>query len=237
MTISFKDNNHYLSIGNDLVNIAVERSQDKHLDHKFINRILAAEEQLHLKSCIAKSVNLWMFWAGKEAAFKALQRKVSDLIFSHQKFVVYFDFKQVDQAINDQLKDYTIYGIIKYQNIILQSKWEINQNLIHCISVNMINYLPKIYYTDKVKYNIFTIDSTNYKTESFTTKENAKKCLIDYGLPAELEIKRPKINVEGKIKYVPPEIWISGKPSQDLLISLSHDHGWGAIAYIDLRKI
>jgi hypothetical protein len=57
---------------------------------RFVERVFAEPE----RGCIAESddphLTLWMYWAAKESAFKAVKKDIPDLVFRHRDFVAPF---------------------------------------------------------------------------------------------------------------------------------------------------
>ena len=77
---SFLAHNMRFSIGNDIVDLS-EIEPDLH--NRYISRVFTKLEQVKISQDPSK---LWLFWAAKEAAYKALKRIDPQLIFSPQLF-------------------------------------------------------------------------------------------------------------------------------------------------------
>lgn len=227
------------TLGNDIVNISIERSKFKHLDQKFMHRVFTVNEQLMIRKSINPTVTTWMIWAGKEAAFKACQKTNLNLIFSHRKFEIIFDIETFNLKFlsNTANTTYQFSGTIKHQDNNLNATWLISEHLIHCIAIldkhEKINDL-KFNHLDlnQIKYNIFPINSENYATESLETKTFAKQYLINNGFDKNIEILRSKIFIDGKLRYKPPMLFINNNALLNYQISLSHDNRWGAFVYL-----
>lgn len=71
-----------VSIGNDIVDL---RQRTPALHPRFVARVFTAREYEYIG---ASWRTLWLFWAAKEAAYKALKRIHSELIFSPISFEV-----------------------------------------------------------------------------------------------------------------------------------------------------
>jgi phosphopantetheinyl transferase (holo-ACP synthase) len=79
------------SIGNDLVDLKDPETSLKQIHPRFVERVFERSE----RSCIMDSEDphstLWIHWAAKESAFKAVRKNRPDLVFSHQAFVARFE--------------------------------------------------------------------------------------------------------------------------------------------------
>lgn len=284
------NNNYYkfstnkITLGNDVVNTSIERYKFTNLSTKFINRVFTTNEQLIIQQALNPTIATWLVWAGKEAAFKALQKQDLNLVFSHRKFEVLFDlaafnaqFKLNNSNINksninkklaiEQLNNiekhinnnnidlFKLPGTIRYQEQNqkkhLQAIWTISDFLIHCIAIldkdpkysenysenysknNLKDDYKNMF--DKIKSKIFTINSINYATESLETKMHAKSYLIYNGFDENIEILRSKIVINGRSRYTPPVLSLNHNIVNNVEISISHDHGWGAFAYLQIN--
>ncbi len=233
--------NNYTFLGNDIVNISIERSRFKHLDLKFMHRVFTTNEQLMIQQSTNPIVTTWMIWAGKEAAFKACQKTNLNLIFSHRKFEITLDIETFNleflSSTNNTNSTYRFSGIIKYQDNNLKAIWLISEHFIHCIAVlDKHEKINDLKFNDlnlnQIKYHIFPINSENYATESLETKTFAKQYLINNGFDENIEILRSKIFIDGKLHYKPPMLFINNNQLLNYQISLSHDNGWGAFVYL-----
>lgn len=223
-------------LGNDIVNLSTERSKLKHLDQRFINRVFTDNEQSIIQQVNSdnKSTILWAIWAAKEAAFKACQKQDPGLIFSHRKFDINFDIKlPMLDLTNYSEHNINFTGTANYKNKILALTWQFSKHTVHCIAMLLDNNLLFIDW-HKINYNIFIIDSTNHNIESLQTRSFAKQFLISKGFDPPIEIIRQNIIVNKTKRYGPPIVFIKNHTLTNIEISLSHDHGWGAVAFIDL---
>ena len=78
------------SIGNDIVDLTSLESIGKSRDRRFIARVFTLEEQVRIDRSESPDTTLWMFWAAKEAAFKAVSKSRPGLSFIHRAYVVTF---------------------------------------------------------------------------------------------------------------------------------------------------
>ena len=76
------------SIGNDIVDLTDPDNIGKSRDRRFIARVFTPEEQVRIDRSESPDTTLWMFWAAKEAAFKAISKSRPGLSFIHRAYVV-----------------------------------------------------------------------------------------------------------------------------------------------------
>jgi len=228
-----------LKLGNDIVNLSIERSKLKHLDQRFLNRVFTTNEQniiQHAKSTSNKSKIFWAIWAAKEAAFKAYKKHHPKLIFSHRKFDVKFDINSPVANLNNNNDHFSVTGTVCHENKLLTVTWQFNEHTVHCIAVLLDN--NKIF-TDwnKINYNLFIINPINHIEESLETRFYAKQYLVSCGFDEQIEIIRTSTIVHGIKYYEPPMLFIKDQPLTTIEISLSHDHGWGAVVFANTSYI
>lgn len=234
------------TLGNDIVNVSIKRYKFENLNIKFIERVFTLNEQLMIKTSLYPTFITWLLWAAKEAAFKACQKNQLDLVFAHRKFEVIFNLKEFHLLfkLNDK-QNYKFIGHISYERQRLKCLWTIYskpQSLIHCIAIlnpynlhyeyslnNLNNDINVI--TDQIQYTIFPINSKDYFTESLDTRKQAKQYLINNGFDKKIEILRSKVTINGKYYKTPPKLFINNLPLNNIEISISHDHGFGAFVY------
>lgn len=76
-----------VAVGNDVVDLLDPRTHGKHLDTRFIARVLADAERHRLAEARDPSLELWAFWAAKEAAYKVVSKLLgAPPIFAHAAF-------------------------------------------------------------------------------------------------------------------------------------------------------
>jgi phosphopantetheinyl transferase (holo-ACP synthase) len=76
------------SIGNDIVDLTSPDSIGKCRDRRFIARVFTPEEQERIDRSASPDTTLWMLWAAKEAAFKAVSKLKPGLTFMHRAYTV-----------------------------------------------------------------------------------------------------------------------------------------------------
>jgi phosphopantetheine--protein transferase-like protein len=76
------------SIGNDIVDLTSPDSIGKSRDRRFIARVFTPEEEERIDRSTSPDTALWMCWAAKEAAFKAVSKLKTGLYFRHRAYIV-----------------------------------------------------------------------------------------------------------------------------------------------------
>ena len=87
-----------LSIGNDIIDLNHSDTALHKIHPRFHRRVLNHSEISHLESIKDHEqfrLLLWIYWAAKEASYKALKRIFPSLGFSHKKFSFNYDLKKV----------------------------------------------------------------------------------------------------------------------------------------------
>lgn len=202
-------------IGNDIVDLTHPDISEKHLNTRFLNRVLSASEKADLNTTHNTKKRLWMLWSGKEAAYKVLKKKRPELVFAHAKFVVSIDKEQS-------------YGTVIFENEVLSLRWITSLDWIHCVAVIKSDekYLEVFEYDIKElsqvsvsteKFDINELEST-YSSQSAGVRNLAKSLLTKHFLEEAKIIRRPLLK-----KFAPPELYLSEISLKNWDISLSHD--------------
>lgn len=226
-----------LKLGNDIVNLTAPRAAKKYLNHKFLNRVFTNKEQDIIESFNNpndKSKIFWAIWAAKEASFKACQKQEPELIFAHRKFEITFNTDLTNIQSNNYVPKQHIIGTAYYQDQLLTLKCELTENLVHSIAV-LLDPNRIFNNFDEINHHIFNIDSENHIKESLSTRFYAKRFLISCGLEEPIEIIRKNTIINNTKRLGPPTVFMQDRELSTIEISLSHDHGLGAIAFIDLK--
>jgi phosphopantetheinyl transferase (holo-ACP synthase) len=79
-----------LRLGNDIVDLAATQGHNP----RFIDRILNPEEKKRRPAWALDEPLLWLHWACKEAAYKAI-RQAREIPFHHREFIVSADLKSL----------------------------------------------------------------------------------------------------------------------------------------------
>jgi len=128
MTIS----KNFRMLGNDIIDLKDVDSKDLLNNTKFIQRVFTNLEQEIIFHSNQPQVRAWTIWGAKEAAYKAISRYDSELVFSPVKFITSEDlssvsYKSTELALNAvSTNDYVYVEAyskkIKKENIITHIK-------------------------------------------------------------------------------------------------------------------
>lgn len=218
-----------IKIGNDIVDL--ERSpKHKAQDQRFMQRVFTPQEQAAILEAKDPETLLWLFWAAKEAAYKAISKIDSPPVFSHKLFEVSLSPDK--------------YWVVKYQEHIAKCYTHIVENqLVHVIcvlyetqqntlslktqchqNIHKISKQEQLYWQDGANLeNAFSateLESINHPESAIARCklkdhiEQQKQWPID-----EIEVIRPSKNK----KMHPPYLLYQGNKTE-IDISLSH-HG------------
>lgn len=76
-------------VGNDVVDLSRPRTRGRAGDRRFVERIFAASERDSIAAAGDPDIEVWRFWAAKEAAFKVVTKLLgAPPPFAHAAFVV-----------------------------------------------------------------------------------------------------------------------------------------------------
>lgn len=201
-------------VGNDLVDLTLSELVDKHKNSRFVERVLTSSEQRLLMASESPERLLWYFWSAKEAAYKALKKYSSKIIFSPANLEV---------TMHKTLSR----GSIRYEEIEVDLFWHTSPEWIHCSAIISI---------DKVSvdfdFKVMHLGEVWDRSHQFTERERlsihsdgskavrvlAKTLLYQKGIERVEIVRRPL----GK-KYSPPEIYYKSKRINTWDLSMSHD--------------
>lgn len=180
-----------ISIGNDIVDL---RRPEPALHSRFIERVFAPSEREVVEPSI---VMLWLFWAAKEAAYKAAKRLKPETIFSPSLFV--FDYQS--RTVTHQGERY-------------RCDCQITDSFVHVVATTMAVRTEEIELYQGV--DIAKDPDLSVAARSFAVRELSSLMKM----PEEkLAISSSKKGRTDKI----PVLFLAGQESEALL-SLSH-HG------------
>ena len=109
-------------IGNDIVDLTNPDIDQKHLQKRFINRVLSRDELELLRNSPDQKKMLWILWSGKESAYKVLKKLIPSMVFSHSNISVSFDSRSLQ-------------GSVCFQNYHLSLRWIITNKWVHCLAL------------------------------------------------------------------------------------------------------
>ena len=99
-------------IGNDVVDLRDPETHAGSIHPRFDARVMATSERAWLAGRPTPDRDRWMLWAAKEAAYKAMRRLDSTLVFSPSRFVVELDDDGVGTVtVGETVLDVLVRGI------------------------------------------------------------------------------------------------------------------------------
>jgi phosphopantetheine--protein transferase-like protein len=219
-------------IGNDLVDLKTPEVKEKHLNTRFLDRVLSPNEKKLLNRSDNPSLFFWVLWSAKEAAYKGLKKQSPEINFAHRMYEVQID------CPNNFLMGSEHNAYLKHPSGVCLLKWIITNEYIHCIGVSSVESelanlapvlnsidkdlsLSKDVYNDEANFSQSELESI-YSPESMSVRSLAKS-LISF---ENVEIIRKK----DENKFLPPEIYSNGQKIKNTDLSLSHDGRYVAAA-------
>jgi hypothetical protein len=77
-----------VSVGNDVVDLALAETRLSGLHPRWVERVFGAAERTALDASPSRRLLHWAFWAAKESAYKARKRLEPETVFSPKEFEV-----------------------------------------------------------------------------------------------------------------------------------------------------
>ena len=130
-------------IGNDVVDLHLAKTQSNWQRNRFLDKLFTDEEQKIIKNSDNSFLQVWLFWAMKEAAYKCYVQEHQKRFFSPKKFSC---------------------KIINNTKAIV----EIDQNiyiLSYCLSINYIYTIAQKKNHQKMVSEVFFIDKNSCSTK------------------------------------------------------------------------
>ena len=124
-------------IGNDIVDLNLSLSQSTRRRKGYLQKIFTPAEQEQINCTASPDQLVWLFWAMKEASYKAHQRK----------FLLPRSYNPMDFSCKIlEIKGSSASGLVKTGNVQYYTSTSVNIDFLHCVSSAEINqrYLIKI---------------------------------------------------------------------------------------------
>jgi len=237
-------------VGNDIVDLEESLPSRKSQDTRFLNRVFTANEQSLILSSDNPELQLWLFWAAKETAYKVISKMKTPPVFSHKLFQVSIQsniaLSGSQQVLFIQYDDDVVYAtgiwdknklhvagyldtehpLFDTQDITFQLIKQQNKKHIHNLTMNEINY-----WSDQNNINLHFSQaeqtSINHAASAVAKYKLKKNLAQNMGWNIkQLEVIRPSLN---KKMHPPFLLYQNEKTSID--ISLSHHGQWVAWVY------
>jgi len=208
------------NIGNDIVDLCHPDAIARWDDIRFADRVFTPAEQEQVRSSAFPDICLWIFWAAKESAYKAISKSFPEVSSSPRKYEASFGVIEFPSVVQ---------GRVTTPEKPVQVQVVIEKDFVHGLGITGLT--QDFYDIETGIYQIgadHEIDCILPEQESFLVRELAGKRIAAHAnVPvSEVQIRREPIrNQPG-----PPEVYIKGEKSM-ISISLSHDGRFVAYAF------
>jgi phosphopantetheinyl transferase (holo-ACP synthase) len=218
-------------VGNDIVDLLHPHAQGKSKNTRFRKRIFLPEEESLLLADSQPDAMLWALWAGKEAAYKAIQKDQLDIASLPLLYKVQFDRTEArtgttEPAVALLPGERRLLGTVATPrgNIYLETL--ITSSYVHSIATS---FSPAS--DTKIVWQVerMPCDNPSPAYESLYVRAAAQRHLAQYlpGIsPQDIEIRR----AQGPRGSGPPLVYIRGQVTA-IDISLSHEGAYAAYAF------
>jgi len=198
-----------MAVGNDVVDLADPDCQARHQNPRFLDKILAPMEKERVVTASNPHALLWLLWAAKEAAYKAVSQSRPCTGFVPPRFVV-LDPGPGKGRVATPFGTFPMHA-------------ELTQDYAHAVVLASPGANP-----DAAGWRVKKIAAT--ATASSLARDMAQRCVAQVlGLPApgHVHIRR----IPGARRLGPPQVFVNGRLSP-LSLSLSHDGLFVACAWV-----
>ena len=210
-----------LSIGNDIIDLNHSDTLLCKIHPRFHKRVLNHSEISHIESIEDPEefrLLLWVYWAAKEASYKALKRILPSLIFSYKRFFFHYELKKVTYN-----NTYTLSCFI-----------EQTQDYIHIIACIDANKQEQLFHGSQKGFQKKVYRRQEILSrKNFTLQKKDDSSLIRFALAEDIT-ERSSLNLvsedvqitkqgRGTDSQKIPYLYINNK-IQDTILTLSH-HG------------
>lgn len=112
-------------IGNDIVDLALAKTESNWKRSGFLDKIFTKTEQLQILNAFSPEVMVWNLWSRKEASYKIFNRITQIRAFNPIRF----------ECAQSKITEGVIYGKVVYKKMIFYTKTTIDSDCIHTIAV------------------------------------------------------------------------------------------------------
>jgi phosphopantetheinyl transferase (holo-ACP synthase) len=238
-------------LGNDVVDLALSMTQQKHLDQRFLQRVFTMDERCAIQQALDKNRLLWSIWAAKEAAYKAYKKQFPACIFAHRKFALTAETLRMLLQAESLAGLQELTGILVCEDLALAIKWQWGKSMVHCMGI-LASSAALFQDWQMINWQVHTLDATAtmplktagaaknfscrelasiFSAESLQTRLHAKRFLQTLGFSRKVEIIRTTLATRLN-QQSPPALYLGKNILIDHEVSLSHDGQWGAVAVL-----
>ncbi len=222
-------------IGNDVVDLNHTDCRDVFARERFLHRVFTVEELAQINESANPVTALWLYWAAKESAYKALSGAYRDIHFSWQSYHV----DQIDNVVRFQDHVLNVHSLVHPDGHVHVVCAAIDSNGKHAASLDpgMIEKIHELYSRVELKES----------AKALSNHENLISPDIDSILVRELTLRFAGdiysdlhdftfFESEGRGSGVGPSI-VEKKQGLRIPVSLSHHGRFLAVALSPITKI
>tara|TARA_R110002110_G_scaffold124505_2_gene301895 strand:+ start:43288 stop:44016 length:729 start_codon:yes stop_codon:yes gene_type:complete len=234
-------------VGNDVVDLGVSLPTLKSQDARFLKRVFTPAEQILISTSPNPELQLWLFWAAKETAYKIISKIKTPPVFSHKLFQITIQ-SHSEQSVSKQnlqitYDEYVIpaFGIWDAQKLHVVGNLDVTEPKKSVLDTDLTAQTTVQIYSltrDDIIYwerqNNLNSHFSKAEQESINHSASAiAKFKLKQSLAQnfnwniqQLEVIRPSLNK----KMHPPFLLYHGQKT-NIDISLSHHGEWVAWVY------
>lgn len=176
-------------IGNDIVDFKIAALQSNWQRKGFLEKLFTENEQNHILESEFPERRLWMFWAMKEATYKAHQRQYKlPRSFNPSQFSCNLSFGDTSSVM----------GTVQIQNCVYHTQTLVEEEYLHCISSH--------FQQKKIVQNSAS-NSGDIKQELLMAVSKLKK------------LPKAKISIEKDVNFIPHVVCEGARIPCDFSIS------------------
>ncbi|OPL12831.1 MAG: hypothetical protein AVO39_03980 [delta proteobacterium MLS_D] len=213
----------YFPVGNDIVDRADPEAAKKHLNGRFVSRVLTKREKRLFDESADPGLMLWSFWAAKETAYKIFSRIDRDISAWPRLYETYF---QNTPGVNQPVTGRVVSGGMAATILLTPAA-----DYVHCLgTAGTADDLTTI------MYGLYRLPgpARGFRKLSRRVRNSLRESVAE---ETNVHIDRVHIVREkGPRGLLPPILVIDGKPAA-ACISISHDGSFAAFARTPLPHI
>ncbi len=212
-------------VGNDVVDLRLPANQASAANDRYRQRVLSVDEYDVVAAAVDPARALWLHWAAKESAYKALRRGNVYLQFLHRKFCVTVTEHDVLPNGSGRAR-----GTVQHALDRVDVVWEWCDDWMHCMVVDA--HLSSVHgvkptaelLTDPLAARLAGAEKLS--AESVAARVLGLRLLEDCGVP-HARIQRGR-RPDGRARA--PQVVSDDGTRVNVLLSLSHDGRFAAAA-------
>lgn len=112
-------------IGNDIVDLALAKTESNWKRSGFLDKIFNETEQMQILNATNPEVMVWILWSRKEASYKIFNRITQIRAYNPLRF----------ECAQSKITEGVIYGKVVYKKMIFYTKTTIDSDCIHTVAV------------------------------------------------------------------------------------------------------